>query len=116
MGKSSSWRRSFEVSMCSERYAAERRFLFLKTQLPPTRSLISKQSNGTPLSLSAFAIETPLIPAPMMHALGSDAIAPAPDRLDRRRLGRDVSAVVNASELALSKGCWRSGRQAIQRE
>src|SRR4051794_28711457 len=57
--------------MCSDRYADERPFLFLNSQLPPTSSLISKQSNGTPLSLSALAMDNPLMPAPTMQALGN---------------------------------------------
>ncbi len=40
--------RSRDVLMCSERYAADIPLRFLKTQLPPTRSEASKQSNGKP--------------------------------------------------------------------
>src|ERR1700709_2856078 len=41
-------------------------FLLSKTQLPPTRSEASKQSNGSPLSCSACAPAMPDEPAPMI--------------------------------------------------
>ena len=40
-------------------------FLFPNTQLPPTRSDFSKQSNGIPRSYSAFAAAIPEEPAPI---------------------------------------------------
>src|SRR3954468_2762928 len=63
--------RSREVLMCSVRYADDIRFLLPNTQLPPTRSLFSKQSNGIPASFSFLAAAMPDEPAPMMHAVGS---------------------------------------------
>ena len=59
--------RSRDVLMASERYAALFPFLFLNTQSPPTRSLSSKQSNGTSASRSAFATASPDEPAPITH-------------------------------------------------
>jgi hypothetical protein len=63
--------RGREVLMNRSRYAADIPFLLSNTQLPPMRSELSKQSNGTPRSCSAFAAAIPEDPAPMMHALGT---------------------------------------------
>ena len=49
--------------MCSERYALDQPFLFLNTQLPPTRSLFSKQSKGIFLSWKTLQVAIPLDPA-----------------------------------------------------
>ena len=45
IGKSENSIRSRDVLMCSERYADDIPLRFLNTQLPPTRSRASKQSN-----------------------------------------------------------------------
>ena len=63
--------RSREVLMCSDRYADDIPFRFPNTQLPPTRSLFSKQSNGMPASFSCLAAAIPDDPAPMIAAVGS---------------------------------------------
>ena len=60
--------------MCSERYADDIPFLLPKTQLPPTRSDFSKQSNGIPRSCSAFAAAMPEEPAPMTQTDGSSGM------------------------------------------
>ena len=62
--------------MCSERYAEDIPFLLPKTQLPPTRSHFSKQSNGIPRSCSAFAAAMPEEPAPITHAEGNEVVPP----------------------------------------
>ena len=64
--------RSRDVLMCSVRYADDIPLLLPKTQLPPTRSDFSKQSNGMPRSCSALAAAMPDEPAPMMQTLGSE--------------------------------------------
>jgi hypothetical protein len=51
--------------MCSVRYDEETPLLLPHTQLPPTRSDSSKQSNAIPRSWSTFAVAMPLEPAPM---------------------------------------------------
>jgi hypothetical protein len=58
--------------MLSERYAALFPFSFSNTQSPPTRSLYSKQSKGTPASASAFTTTSPDEPAPMTQVFGTD--------------------------------------------
>src|SRR4051794_7119856 len=77
MGKSENSMRSREVLMCSERYAEETPLEFLNTQLPPTRSDPSKQSNSKPRWCSAFAAAMPDDPAPMTQTRGSSPIATA---------------------------------------
>src|SRR3954467_3637559 len=62
--------RAREVLMCSERYADDIPLRLPKTQLPPTLSLFSKQSNGMPASFSFLAAAMPDEPAPITHALG----------------------------------------------
>src|SRR5258708_17859812 len=47
-------------------------FLLPKTQLPPTRSPLSKQSNGTPRCWRTLAAVIPEEPAPMMQTSGFD--------------------------------------------
>src|SRR5258708_21491791 len=47
-------------------------FLLPKTQLPPTRSPLSKQSNGTPRWWRTLAAVIPEEPAPMMQTSGFD--------------------------------------------
>src|SRR3954470_10939236 len=66
--------RSREVLMCSDRYADDIPLRLPKTQLPPTRSLFSKQSNGIPASFSFFAAAMPDEPAPMTQAVGSSGV------------------------------------------
>src|SRR4051794_41875744 len=66
--------RSREVLMCSDRYADDIPLRLPKTQLPPTRSLFSKQSNGIPASFSFFAAAMPDEPAPMTQAVGSSRV------------------------------------------
>ena len=51
--------------MCSDRYADDMPLEFLKTQLPPTRSVFSKQSNAIPRWASALTAAMPDEPAPM---------------------------------------------------
>src|SRR3954469_21847597 len=68
IGKSEYAIRSRDVLMCSERYDDDIPLVFLKTQLPPTRSDFSKQSNGMPRPCSAFAAAMPEEPAPITHA------------------------------------------------
>ncbi len=70
--------------MCSERYADDIPFLLPNTQLPPTRSLFSKQSKGTPASASALITGRPLEPAPTMQVRGSGITAPPRARRSRR--------------------------------
>jgi hypothetical protein len=65
IGKSEKAILSREVLMCSERYADDIPFLFLKTQFPPTRSDASIQSNGMPSCEKTLAVAIPLAPAPM---------------------------------------------------
>ncbi len=60
--------------MCSERYAEDVPFGFWNAQFPPTRSEISKQSNGIPRSWSAFAAAMPEEPAPITQVYGSSAM------------------------------------------
>src|SRR4051794_40877568 len=70
--------RAREVLMCSDRYADDIPLRLPNTQLPPTRSLFSKQSNGMPASLSFLAAAIPDAPAPITHAVGSvRAVMPA---------------------------------------
>src|SRR2546423_3935189 len=63
--------RSREVLMCSDRYADDIPFRLPNAQLPPMRSLFSKQSSGMPASFSFFAAAMPDDAAPMIAALGS---------------------------------------------
>src|SRR4051794_12673836 len=58
--------------MCSERYADDMPLRLPNTQLPPTRSLFSKQSNAMPASFSFFAAAIPEEPAPITQAVGSE--------------------------------------------
>src|SRR3954454_3276737 len=60
-----------DVLMCSDLYALLIWFLLPKTQLPPTVSDASKQTNGTPRSCSALATAMPEEPAPMRATYGS---------------------------------------------
>ncbi len=64
--------------MNRSRYAADIPFLFPNTQLPPTRSDFSKQSNSMPRSCRAFAAAMPDEPAPMMQALTPPAVRALP--------------------------------------
>jgi hypothetical protein len=48
----------------------------LNTQLPPTRSLASKQSNANPRSCSAFTAAIPDDPAPITQTLGRRLSSP----------------------------------------
>ena len=61
--------------MCSERYADDIPLRFLNTQLPPTRSDASKQSNSKPRSCSALAAAMPEEPAPITQTDGSASCA-----------------------------------------
>src|SRR3954452_6931675 len=63
--------RAREVLMCSERYADDIPLRLPNTQLPPTRSLFSKQSNGMPASCSFLAAAIPDEPAPIKQVRGS---------------------------------------------
>lgn len=56
--------------MCSERYAEDMPLLFPNTQLPPTRSLFSKQSKAIPRWCRALAAAIPDDPAPMTQTDG----------------------------------------------
>src|SRR3954447_19401492 len=78
--------------MCSDRYDDEMPFALPQTQLPPTRSDSSKQSNGMPRSFSTLAAAMPLDPAPTMQTLGS-GIGSA------HRLLRDVLCVAGVARL-----------------
>src|SRR5471032_1851935 len=60
--------------MWSEWYADDMPLTLPNTQLPPTRSDFSKQSNGMPRSCSALAAAMPEEPAPMTHAVGSSVL------------------------------------------
>src|SRR3954471_7800088 len=71
MGKSEYSMRARDVLMCRERYADDIPLRLPNTQLPPTLSLFSKQSNGMPASLSFLAAAMPEEPAPITHAVGS---------------------------------------------
>ncbi len=64
--------------MCSERYAEDIPLVLPNTQLPPTRSDFSKQSNGIPRSCSALAAAIPEEPAPITQAEGRLVIELAP--------------------------------------
>src|SRR5881398_209612 len=75
IGKSEYSIRSREVLMCSDRYADDIPLRLPNTQLPPTRSDFSKQSNGIPRSWSALAAAIPEEPAPITAAWGSSVIA-----------------------------------------
>src|SRR5687767_11330301 len=67
--------RSRDVLMCRSRYAEETPFLLRNTQLPPTRSDSSKQSNGMPRSFRALAPAIPEEPAPITQTRGSLVMA-----------------------------------------
>src|SRR6478736_8182448 len=67
IGKSEYSMRSREVLMCSDLYEDETPLLLRNTQLPPTRSPSSKQSNARPRSCRAFAAAIPVEPAPITH-------------------------------------------------
>src|SRR4051794_1279045 len=99
--------RSREVLMCSDRYADDMRFLLPKTQLPPTRSLFSKQSNGMPASFSFFAAAMPDEPAPMTQAVGGSrpkrAIAPG-------QTESDTGVKFGARAVSVRAAARRSGR------
>src|SRR3954451_18132088 len=71
IGKSGNSIRSRDVLLCSERYDDDIPLRFLKTQLPPTRSDFSKQSNSNPPWWSTLAAAMPEEPAPMTHTVGS---------------------------------------------
>src|SRR3954452_16419584 len=95
MGKSEYSMRAREVLMCSERYADDIPFRLPNTQLPPTLSLFSKQSNGMPASLSLLAAAMPDDPAPITHAVGSVRELIVADRARKRprcQLGRGARA------------------------
>src|SRR3954462_10474698 len=92
--------RSREVLMCSERYADDIPLRLPNTQLPPIRSLFSKQSNGIPASFSFLAAAMPDEPAPMMHAVGSS----------RGLMGAAKQDVTGVSTLAARWGWWRAAR------
>src|SRR5438128_5988905 len=77
IGKSEYSMRSRDVLMCSVRYEDDIPFLLPNTQLPPTRSDASKQSNGIPRSCRTLAPAIPDEPAPMTHAFGSSTACPA---------------------------------------
>ena len=70
--------------MNRSRYAADMPLLFSNTQLPPTRSDFSKQSNAMPRSCSALAAVIPDEPAPIRHTL---------PRARRRALARRTVSV-----------------------
>ena len=74
IGKSEYSMRSRDVLMCSERYAADIPLRLLNTQLPPTRSDASKQSNAKPRSCSAFTAAIPEEPAPITQTVGSSVM------------------------------------------
>src|SRR5947209_20526197 len=76
IGKSEYSIRSREVLMCSDRYADDIPLALPNTQLPPTRSDFSKQSNGMPRSWRALAAAIPEDPAPIRHADGSSVVLP----------------------------------------
>src|SRR4051812_36761975 len=66
--------RSREVLMCRDRYALLSPFLFLNTQLPPTRSPLSKQVTASRASRRAFVAARPQAPAPITATrFGSEA-------------------------------------------
>src|SRR5689334_6852771 len=75
IGKSVYSIRVRDVLMCSERYDDDIPLVLPKTQLPPTRSDFSMQSEGIPRSCSAFAAVMPEEPAPMTQTDGSWVIA-----------------------------------------
>ena len=70
IGKSEYSIRSRDVLMCSERYADDIPLRFPNTQLPPTRSDASKQSNAKPRSCSALTAAIPDEPAPITQTRG----------------------------------------------
>ena len=72
--------------MCSERYALLRPFLFLNTQLPPTRSLFSKHWTDRRASVSALTAVSPHAPAPMTATRGRLFTRISPCRLIGDRL------------------------------
>src|SRR3712207_1007088 len=83
--------------MCRKRYAADIPFLLPNTQLPPTRSDFSKQSNAIPRWCNAFAAAMPDDPAPMTAAFGKVAMNPfSPSRYEV-----DARVILAAAALVL---------------
>ncbi len=64
--------------MCSDWYAADIPLAFLNTQLPPTRSDASKQSNSKPRSCRVLAAAMPEEPAPITQTVGRLVIGAEP--------------------------------------
>src|SRR4051812_40040096 len=95
--------RSREVLMCSDRYADDIPLRLPKTQLPPTRSLFSKQPNGIPASFSFFAAAMPDEPAPMTQAVGSSRVGRGGVIGEQPTL-----KVTGGSNFARGRACWRA--------
>src|ERR1039458_1544465 len=56
--------------MCSDQHAEDIPLVLPKTQLPPNRSDLSKQSNGIARSCNVFTTAIPDEPAPITHTRG----------------------------------------------
>src|SRR5258708_31356222 len=76
-------------------------FLFPKTQLPPTRSPLSKQSKGMPRCCRTLAAVIPEEPAPMMQTSGFD--------MSTRQLTEIVSGVAPTGGTASLRLVTRCG-------
>src|SRR3954452_10194818 len=97
-----------DVLMCSDRYADDIPLTLPKTQLPPTRSDASRQSNGTPRSCSALAAAMPDEPAPMTQVLGRWDIAGACPKVTQASSSvPGLDGGLRAPELAASRGIDR---------
>src|SRR4051812_14694946 len=102
--------RSRLVLMCRLRYADDIPLRLPNTQLPPTRSLFSKTSNGTCASWSFLAAAMPDEPAPMMQAVGStDGMVAKNDSTVNFEVVRTVRAMaLDPTHTAV--GTWSGGR------
>src|SRR4051794_24633430 len=102
--------RSREVLMCSDRYAADIPFRLPNTQLPPTRSDFSKQSNSMPASCSSLTAAMPDEPAPITQADGSAGAVERLKRDTRVNFYSTVTVFAMPDPTRTAVGTWSGGR------